>query len=390
MRFAKMHFIIKLKYSMLKTKFNYIMTQNKIKQIRSFGQNIWLDYLDREILDSGKLKGMIEDDGISGITSNPSIFEKAIGKGSDYDNDIVSLSRTKRSYELIYFSLAVKDIQRAADLFEPLYKISNGQDGFVSIEVSPRLAHDTEGTISQARELWRAVHRKNAMIKIPATTEGLGAIRKCISEGINVNITLLFGLPRYKEVVEAYLSGLEDRLKNGKSIDQIKSVASFFLSRIDVKTDPELMSKGLSDLKGQVAIASAKMAYQVYKEIFTGERFKDLEKRGAKHQRLLWASTTTKDPDFSDVKYVASLIGPETINTVTLETLDAFRDHGRADNRLETDMDKAAKILTKLKEKDIDLDSITQNLEKEGIEKFNNAYDNILEVIKKKRIEQLA
>ena len=366
------------------------MTQNRIKQIRNFGQNIWLDYLDREILDSGKLKGMMEDDGISGITSNPSIFEQAISKGSNYDKDIVSLSRTKRSYEVIYFSLAVKDIQTAADLFDPIYKTSNGQDGFVSIEVSPRLAHNTEGTISQAKELWRAVHRKNVMIKIPATIEGLPAIRKCISEGINVNITLLFGLPRYREVVEAYLSGLEDRLKNGRPIAQIRSVASFFLSRIDVMIDPELMSKGLSDLKGQVAVASAKMAYKNYKEIFSGERFKDLGNRGAKQQYLLWASTTTKDPDFSDVKYVASLIGPETINTVTLETLDAFRDHGKADNRLETDMDKAAKILTKLIDNDIDLDAISQNLEAEGIEKFNKAYDKILEVIKKRRIEQMA
>lgn len=366
------------------------MTQNKIKQIRDFGQSIWLDYLDREILDSGKLEGMMEDDGISGITSNPSIFEKAIGKGSAYDRDIVSLSRTKRSYEVIYFRLAIKDIQRAADLFEPLYKSSGGQDGLVSLEVSPRLAHDTDETISQARELWKAVHRKNVMIKIPATVEGLPAIRKCISEGINVNITLLFGLSRYNEVVEAYLSGLEDRLKNGASISQIASVASFFLSRIDVMIDPELMSKGVADLKGQVAVASAKKAYKIYKEIFSGQRFKYLEEKGAKRQHLLWASTTTKDRDFSDVKYVASLIGPETINTVTMETLDAFRDHGRADSRLDADMDEATKILNKLKDNHIDLDDIARKLEAEGIEKFNKAHDKILEVIKKRRFEQMA
>lgn len=366
------------------------MTQNRIKQIRNFGQSIWLDYFDREILDSGKLKEMIETDGISGITSNPSIFEQAISKGSDYDRDIVSLSLTKRSYEIIYFGMAVKDIQRAADLFQPVYKASNGQDGFVSLEVSPHLAHDTEGTIRQAKELWRAVHRKNAMIKIPATAEGLPAIRKCISEGINVNITLLFGLPRYKEVVEAYISGLEDRIKDEKSVARITSVASFFLSRIDVKIDPELISNGLVDLKGQVAVASAKMAYEIYKEIFTSERFKELEKKGAKRQHLLWASTSAKNPEFSDVKYVASLIGPETINTVTMGTLDAFRDHGRADNRLESDIDKATNVLAKLKNNHIDLDAITRNLETEGIEKFNKAFDKILKLIKKKRIEKMA
>lgn len=363
---------------------------NHIKKIQDFGQHIWLDFFDRGILNSGKLKKMIDEDGIGGVTSNPSIFEKAISSSSDYDEDIRSLIQTKRSYDVIFFSLAVKDIKRAADLFKPVYKKSNGLDGFVSIEVSPHLAHDTEKTIQQARELWKAVNRKNAMIKIPATVEGLPAIRKCVSEGININITLLFGLARYEEVVEAYQSGLEDRVQANKPIDQITSVASFFLSRIDVLIDPELKSKGLGDLKGQVAIASAKKAYEIYKKLFFANRFNVLENKGAKRQWLLWASTGTKDPTFSDVKYVSELIGPETINTITLETLDAFRDHGRPGNRLEEDMDKASKVLEHLKKSNIDIDAVTQKLEDEGIEKFNIAYDKIIDAIKNKKTEQIA
>jgi len=369
---------------------NYIMSKNKLKQIQDFGQSIWLDFFDREIIDSGKLKRMIEEDGISGVTSNPSIFEKAISSSSDYDEDIRSLFQTKRGFDVVFFSLAVKDIKRAADLFKSVYKKTKGLDGFVSIEVSPHLAHDTEGTIQQARELWRAVNRKNAMIKIPATAAGLPAIRKCISEGININITLLFGLPRYEEVIEAYISGLEDRLAANESIEQVTSVASFFLSRIDALLDPELKLKGLNDLKGQVAIASAKKAYEIYKKAFSGNRFEKLESKGAKRQRVLWASTSTKDPTFSDIKYVSALIGPETINTITLETLNAFRDHGRSENRLGYYMDKASKVLENLKEGNIDIDAITQRLEDEGIEKFNKAYDEIIEAIKKKKIEETA
>lgn len=366
------------------------MVKNMIRQIRDFGQSIWLDFFDREIMDSGTLKRMIEEDGISGITSNPSIFEKAISGSPDYDEDIRTLFQTKRGFDVVFFSLAVKDIKRAADLFKSVYKKTNGSDGFVSIEVSPHLAHDTEGTIKQARDLWKAVNRKNVMIKIPATAAGLPAIRKCISEGININITLLFGLPRYEEVIEAYISGLENRLAANESIEHVTSVASFFLSRIDVLLDPELKLKGFNDLKGQVAIASAKKAYEIYKKVFSGNRFKKLEREGAKRQHVLWASTSTKDPTFSDIKYVSALIGPETINTITLETLNAFRDHGRPENRIEDDMDKASKVLKNLKDGNIDIDAITQKLEEEGIEKFNNAYDEIIGAIKKKKMEEIA
>jgi len=361
------------------------MKHNNVKNIHDLGQSIWLDFFDRKIMNTGKLKELIEDDGIGGVTSNPSIFEKAINSSADYDEDIMKLSHQKNSNDDIFFGLAVKDIKRAADLFKSAYEKANGEDGYVSIEVSPHLAHDTEGTVKQARELWKAVNRKNVMIKIPATAEGLPAIRKCIGEGININITLLFGLPRYKEVIDAYISGLEHGVKANRPIDQIASVASFFLSRIDVLIDPLLEDKGLSELKGEVAIASAKKAYEIYKEVFNSERFKKLEAKGAKRQRLLWASTSTKDPSFSDVKYVEALIGDETINTIPIETLEAFNDHGKTESHLEDNLDRASHVLAQLKEKGIDINTITQKLEDEGIEKFNKAYDKLLEAIKKQK-----
>jgi transaldolase len=361
------------------------MKQSRIKKVQDFGQSIWLDFFDRKIMNSGELKKLIDVDGVRGVTSNPSIFEKAISSSSDYDEDIAKLSQQKSSIEEVFLALEVKDIKRAADFFKPVYEQTNGMDGFVSLEVSPHLAHDTEGTIKQARELSKAVDRKNVMIKIPGTAEGLPAIRKCISEGININITLLFGLPRYKQVTDAYISGLEDRIKNNQPIGQIASVASFFLSRIDVLIDPLLEEKGLSEMKGEVAIASAKKAYEIYKEVFNSERFKKLEAKGAKGQRVLWASTSTKDPSFSDVKYVEALIGDETINTIPIETLEAFNEHGKAESHLENNLDKATHMLTQLKEKGIDINTVTQKLEDEGIEKFNKAYDKLLEAIEKQK-----
>jgi transaldolase len=366
---------------------NIHMKHNKIKSIHDFGQSIWLDFFDRKIMNSGELKKLINDDGVSGVTSNPSIFESAITSSSDYDEDIEVLSKKKISSEEIFFAFAVKDIQRAADIFKPTYEKKSGQDGFVSLEVSPFLARNTEGTINQARELWQAVDRKNVMIKIPATAEGLPAIRKCISEGININITLLFGLPRYKEVTDAYISGLKDRVKANKPIDKIMSVASFFLSRIDVLTDPLLDEKRLYNLKGETAIASAKKAYEMYKNIFGGERFKAFEAKGAKRQHVLWASTSSKDPSYTDVKYVEALIGNETINTLPLKTIEAFNDHGNAANRLEDDMEKATSILAQLNDNGIDINIITQKLEDEGIEKFNKAYSKLLKAIEMQKEE---
>lgn len=362
------------------------METNRVKKIHDFDQSIWLDFIDRKIMNTGELQKLIDEDGVRGITSNPAIFEKAISSSPDYDEDIKAFAKDKKNNEELFYALAIKDIQRAADIFLPVYNEEvKGADGYVSLEVSPLLARDTEGTIGQARELWKLVNRKNVMIKIPGTAEGLPAIRKCTSEGININVTLLFGLQRYEEVTEAYISGLEDRVAANQPIDEIASVASFFLSRIDVMVDPILEEKGMSAIRGSVAIASAKLAYEIYKRVFNSDRFKKLEEKGAKPQRLLWASTGSKDPSYSDVKYVEALIGPKTVNTVPMETLEAFRDHGEAKDLLESDIENARHVLNELKNAGINLDEITQKLEDDGIEKFNKPYHKLMDAIEKQR-----
>jgi len=353
---------------------------NKVKQIHTFGQSIWLDFIDRAIIGNGKLKSLIDDDGIRGVTSNPAIFEKAITSSDLYDNDIRTLSDGKKTTEEVFFGLAIKDIQAAADLFKGVHA-EDDVDGFVSLEVSPFLALDAAGTTKQAKELWEKVARKNVMIKIPGTKPGLQSIRESIAHGININVTLLFGLPRYEEVTEAYISGLEDHLAAGHSIAHIRSVASFFLSRIDVLVDPMLDEKGLGNLKGEVAIASAKKAYEIYKRVFSGPRWEKLAAQGAKPQRLLWASTSSKNPAFKDTKYVEALIGADTVDTVPLETIEAFRDHGIAADTLEQGLAEATSILKKLKAAGIDIDQITQQLEDEGIDKFNKPFEKLLKSI---------
>ena len=363
---------------------------NRMQNIHDLGQSIWLDSFDRKLMDSGELQKLIDEDALCGITSNPSIFEKAVTSSSDYDEDIRKLAEENKSDEEIFFGFATSDIQRAADILKPIYDKAKGTDGFVSLEVSPHLANDTEGTIKQARELWKIVGRKNVMIKIPGTKEGLVAIKQCISEGININITLLFGLDRYREVTEAYISGLEERVKNNQPIDHVESVASFFLSRIDVLIDPILKEKKIDSLVGEIAIASAKKAYEIYKEVFFSDRFRNLEQKGANKQKVLWASTSSKDPSFSDVKYVEALIGPDTINTLPMETIDAFRDHGNAASRLENDLLLATQHLEQLKENGINLDQLTQQLEEEGVQKFNKAYDSLLKAIAEKKQKQMA
>jgi transaldolase/transaldolase/glucose-6-phosphate isomerase len=358
------------------------MSTNNVKQIHSFGQSIWLDFIDRQIMSTGKLKKLIDEDGIRGVTSNPAIFEKAISSSADYDADITELAKTISDNEALFFELAIKDIQAACDLFSDLYNEGpKGSDGYVSLEVSPFLALETEGTINQALELWKKVDRQNVMIKIPGTQPGLPAIRKAISEGLNINVTLLFGLDRYEAVTEAYIAGLEDRLAAGGDISNISSVASFFLSRIDVLVDPMLGEKGHTELQGEVAIASAKKAYEIYKRVFSTERWAKLAAKGAQPQRLLWASTGSKNPAFKDTKYVEALIGPETVDTVPLETIDAFRDHGIAADTLELGLDKATAVLEKIKTLGIDIDAITQQLEDEGIEKFNKPFEKLLQAI---------
>jgi transaldolase len=357
------------------------MATNRVKQIHSFGQSIWLDFIDRDIIKSGGLKKLIDEDGVRGVTSNPAIFEKAITSSSDYDAEIKTLAKTSRNNEELFFNLAITDIKNATDLFKGIYDESKGTDGFVSLEVSPFLALKTKETADQAEKLWKQVDKKNVMIKIPGTQPGLAAIRQSIGKGININVTLLFGLPRYEEVTEAYISGLEDHLAAGHHIGHISSVASFFLSRIDVLVDPMLDEKGLGDLKGEVAIASAKKAYEIYKRVFSGPRWEKLAAQGAQPQRLLWASTSSKNPAFKDTKYVEALIGADTVDTVPLETIEAFRDHGIAENTLELGLDKATETLDRLKKAGIDIDQITQQLEDEGIEKFNKPFEKLLKAI---------
>jgi transaldolase len=374
------------------------MNKNNLLKIQDFGQSIWLDYIDREMIQSGELKQLIEKDGLRGVTSNPSIFDKAIENSEAYEESIQALSREGKRVEEIYQTLTVKDVQLAADEFRRLHEASGGAHGFVSLEVNPHLAYRTEETIAEARELWRSLDRPNVFIKVPGTKEGLPAIRQLIGEGINVNVTLLFGLPRYREVAAAYISGLEERAAAGKPLDVVCSVASFFLSRIDVLVDPkleEIAARGDSKaetaqkLRGQVAIASAKEAYQMCKEIFGQERFQKLAHKGGRPQRVLWASTSTKNPDYSDVKYVEALIGSETINTLPKETLQAYRDHGNPEERLEQGLEEARKVLESLPEVDIDIDQVTQQLEKEGVAKFNKPYDRLMNTLKEKRRETL-
>ncbi|HEX4045729.1 MAG TPA: transaldolase [Gammaproteobacteria bacterium] len=367
------------------------MKTNSLQQLEALGQSIWIDYIKRDMFKSGKLKKLIVEDCLKGMTSNPDIFEKAIVGSTDYDDAIKELSAAGKDAEQIYTALTQKDVQDAADEFRPLYDSMQGKDGYVSLEVNPHLAHDTNGTIAEARRLWKALNRPNVLIKVPATREGLLAIRQLISEGINVNVTLLFGLSRYREVAEAYIAGLEDRIAQGKPVNHIASVASFFLSRIDVLIDPLLEKQSTvnsekasiaKQLHGQIAIASAKMAYQIYLEFVASDQLKQLIAKGASVQRLLWASTSTKNPNYSDVKYVDSIIGPETVNTVPLETLNAYRDHGDPKARLQLDVPKAASCFAQLPELGIQMDNVTQQLEDEGVAKFTKAYDKLIAALK--------
>jgi transaldolase len=368
---------------------------NPLVDIRRLDQSLWLDFISRKVLQNGELKARIDNDALRGVTSNPAIFEKAIGGSADYDDTIREQAQQGKSAEDIYVGLAVADVQAACDLFKELYDShDNSSDGYVSLEVSPKLAHDTEGTIAEGRQLWKAVSRPNVMIKVPATLEGLPAIRTLISEGINVNVTLIFGLDRYKAVTEAFISGLEDRLKAGQSLERVDSVASFFLSRIDVLIDPQLEKiaaeggeKGqlAQALVGEVAIASAKQAYQMYKEIFAGPRWQALADKGANTQRLLWASTGNKNPKYDDLKYVESLIGPKTVDTVPVETMDIFKERGKPADRLEQGVELAQAVLRDLPKVGIDLNAQTEQLEKEGVQKFIEPFGKLIDSVEKKR-----
>jgi len=366
------------------------MKNNPLKQLETLGQSVWLDYIRRDMILNGELRRLIREDGLSGMTSNPSIFEKAIIESHDYDSDIHAMIHDRKDAMEIYEAISQHDVQSAADEFRPLYESTDGKDGYVSLEVNPHLAYDTNGTIQEARRLWSALNRPNVFIKVPATSQGLPAIKQLTSEGINVNITLLFGLPRYRQAAEAYIDGIEARLAMGKPVKHVTSVASFFLSRIDTYVDPlleKIMAQGGNNVElarqvlGQTAVASAKMAYQIYKDIFNNTRFKKLTEKGAYGQRVLWASTGTKNPQYSDVKYIEEIIGKDTVNTIPVETLNAFRDHGVCKARLEEYINEARLVLERLAELGINIDTVTQQLENEGVEKFNKPFDKIIETL---------
>ncbi|HLA85410.1 MAG TPA: transaldolase [Thermoguttaceae bacterium] len=371
------------------------MNANPLQKLASLGQSIWLDFIQRKMLISGELAQMIERDAVTGITSNPAIFEKAINGSNDYDEAIRELAAAGHDKLAIYERLAIDDVRGATDLFRGVYDRTHARDGYVSLEVSPHLANDADGTIEEARRLWKAVGRPNLMIKVPATTAGLTAIEQLICEGINVNVTLLFSLERYRRSAEAYLAGLRRRVSRGKPLDRIASVASFFLSRIDTAIDPMLeqfLSAGgakadaAAALLGKTAVASGKAAYRIYCEVFAPKAFDELAAWDAKPQRLLWASTSTKNPAYSDVMYVEPLIAPETVNTLPLETLTAYRDHGQPAARLEEGLDEAEQLLKRLPELGINLDKVTARLETEGIQKFIDPFDKLLDSLEKHRL----
>ena len=370
---------------------------NPLHELEKLGQSVWLDYIRRNLLRSGEMNRLIDDDGISGMTSNPAIFHKAIAGSSDYADQISELAA---DYTLddktLYERLAFDDVRTACDLLAPVHRSTRGADGFVSIEVDPGLAYDTDGTIEKARRIWREIHRPNLMIKVPATEQGLPAIEQLLAEGINVNVTLLFSIPVYERVVEAYMRGLERRLEAGGDLRELASVASFFVSRVDTAVDTLLEERleqsgdpavraELEGLLGKAAVANAKLAYQRYRELFVGERWNRLAAQGARVQRLLWASTSTKNPRYSDVKYVEELIGPETVNTMPPATLSAFRDHGRARVTLLEGVEQAERDLAALERHGIRLQEVTDRLLQEGVEKFVQAFDKLLAAVEAAR-----
>jgi transaldolase/glucose-6-phosphate isomerase len=368
---------------------------NPLKELLKYGQSMWLDYIRRDLITSGKLKTMIDEDGLRGMTSNPSIFEKAIGESSLYDDMLKSLStRDDLDTTSRYEQIAIRDIQDAADLLRPVYQESNFRDGYVSLEVSPLLALKTQETIDEGRRLWKAVNRENVMIKVPGTAEGLPAIRQLIGEGININVTLLFAQEVYEKVADAYIAGLEDLAARGGNLKKMAGVASFFISRIDslvdsiiddrLKTTTDAKQRELlKSLQGKVAIANGKLTYQRYQRIFSGPRWAALVAKGAQTQRVLWASTSTKNPNYRDVMYVEELIGPDTVDTMPPGTVDAFRDHGRVRNSLTEDVPGAQKVMDNLAKAGISIKEVTDKLTTDGVKLFADAFTKLLAAVDK-------
>ena len=365
------------------------MTKTKLHLLAELGQSVWLDYIDRELITTGGLTTYVYR-GLRGVTSNPDIFQKAISEGNEYDVQIQQLALTGKSAEEIYEGVAIEDSRMAADILRPVFDESEGTDGFFSLEVNPHLAHDKQGTINEATRLFTMVDRPNIMIKVPATSEGVLAFQQLIEDGININVTLMFSLAQYDQIAEAYIAAIEKRAENVYNLQQIASVASIFVSRLDTKVDPMLdayKTPRADALKGRIGIANAKIVYQHFKDAFLSERWQRLEEKGARVQRVLYGSTGTKNPDYSDVMYVENLIGPNTVNTVPPKTLEAFIDHGTVALTLESDLDEARVQLNELAALGINLDEVTKELLDEGVNKFAESYDKLIKTITEKKAE---
>jgi transaldolase len=369
---------------------------NPLLQLKEYGQSVWYDNIDRAQLVSGQFKRLLDEDGVVGVTANPTIFQKSVSHGDVYDEQMTQLIKEGKSTNEIYEALVIQDICTVADMLRPIYDTTYGQDGYVSLEVSPDLAHDTEATLSEVRRFWKLVNRPNLLIKIPGTPEGVPAIRQALTEGININITLIFSIETYRQVVDAYLSALEDRNAEGKDISHIASVASFFVSRVDTLVDKVLEDKikatsdsaeqqKLKALEGKAAIANARLVYQDFKQIFNTPRFETLKQNGAHLQRPLWASTSTKNPAYRDVLYAEELIGPNTVDTMPLETIENFRDHGRVSLTIENNIPQAKAELAALEEVGIHYDQVTQQLQDEGVQKFADSFHELFKGIESKK-----
>lgn len=368
---------------------------NPIQTLHKLGQSIWLDYIERGMVQSGELKRLV-DMGVRGVTSNPTIFQQAIAKSEAYQADLQQLAKQSDSPREIFETLAIADIKAAADVLRLVYESSNGHDGFVSLEVAPDLAHDTEATVAEARRLHKMVSRPNLMVKVPATLAGIPAIRQLIADGINVNVTLIFSIERYAMVMDAYLSGLEDRVAVGQPVDRVASVASFFVSRVDTNVDSRLaelaknypdQAEGILALQGKIAVGNAKLAYRQFQHVFTGARWEPLSAAGAQLQRPLWASTSTKNPDYPDLIYVDNLIGPHTVNTMPPKTLEDFQDHGAPALTVDRGIDAVEADMIALHKYGVSLTEVTDELEKDGVQKFADSFTQLLDTIAKRRAE---
>jgi transaldolase len=361
---------------------------NRLREIEALGQSIWIDNLNRQLLDDGTLRSLIEDDGISGVTSNPTIFEKGMGQSDRYDDALREVAGDTDDPQTIFERLAYRDVWDATDLLRPIFERTEGQDGYVSFELPASLAFDAEGSIRAAVHHRDAIDRPNLLIKVPGTDPGVRAFEELTARGVNVNVTLLFAVERYREIAEAFLRGLERRLDAGESIDRSASVASFFVSRVDTKVDKVLEEKGRQDLRGRAAVANAKLAYAAFQEIFSGERWERLAAAGANVQRPLWGSTSTKNPDYADTLYVDELIGPDTVNTMPDATIEAARDHATPERTVDRDVDAARELIRELEAAGVDLDDIVlRQLVDEGVEAFAESYDSLLETLERKTSE---